>query len=323
MIIVTGASGFIASCLVTKLNELGLGRKIIVVDDFYKDYKDKNLSGKIVRDWIHRDIFLNWFSKSASIVDFVFHLGARTDTTSTDKKLFKDLNLDYSKEIWKICSQSDIPLIYASSAATYGDGKFGFKDDQKNLDDFKPLNEYALSKHRFDQWALKQKDAPPQWAGLKFFNVYGPNEYHKSRMASVIFHAFNQINENGSLKLFKSHRKDYKHGFQKRDFIYVKDLIDVCVFFLENAKIPNGLYNLGTGKAQTFNDLANATFKAMGKPVVIDYIDTPKDIRHKYQYFTEANMSKLKKAGYKQRFRNLEQGVKDYVQNYLMTSKYY
>ncbi len=323
MIIVTGASGFIGSCLVSKLNELDLGRKIIVVDDFYKEYKDANLDQKIIREWIHRDLFIKWFEKSSAVVDFVFHLGARTDTTSKDKKAFKALNLEYSKDIWNLCAQHAIPLVYASSAATYGDGDHGFDDVHKKIKQYKPLNAYAQSKQDFDLWALQQKQKPPLWIGLKFFNVYGPNEYHKGRMASVIFHAYNQIKETGKLKLFKSHKKGFEDGHQMRDFIYVKDVVNTCAYFLDHQKVPSGIYNLGTGKAQSFLDLAHATFKAMGVKPNIEFIPTPKDIRNKYQYFTEAQMGKLRKAGYKSRFKVLNTGVKDYVQNYLDTNSYY
>ncbi|NNF02459.1 MAG: NAD-dependent epimerase/dehydratase family protein, partial [Bacteroidia bacterium] len=214
------------------------------------------------------------------------------------------------------------PLVYASSAATYGDGELGYDDDHKVLDKLKPLNPYGDSKNEFDKWAIAQEKQPYFWAGLKFFNVYGPNEYHKSRMASVIFHAYNQISETGKMKLFRSHRDDYKDGMQIRDFVYVKDVCDVCYFLLHHRK-DSGLYNLGTGKARSFLDLVDSTFTAMGKKSKIEFIDIPEDIRDKYQYFTEANMAKLKGIGYDKEFTSLEAGVEDYVKNYLVGTKYY
>lgn len=327
MIVITGAAGFIGSCLVKKLNDLGHLREILVVDDFYKDYKESNLSGKFVLDWIHRDIFLDWFQKYPKRVKFVFHLGARTDTTEQNWDIFQTLNLDYSKRIWGICAENKIPLVYASSAATYGLGEFGYKDDHDIVGKLKPLNPYGKSKNDFDIWALKQKKQPPHWAGLKFFNVYGPNEYHKKRMASVIFHTARQIKATGEMKLFRSHRPDFKDGEQSRDFIYVKDVVDVCHFFYEKwqkerKELPqNGLYNLGTGKARSFLDLAIATFKAFGKKPNIQFVDTPEDIRDTYQYFTEADMSKLRQADYEKTFFSLEEGIQDYVKHYLKDEK--
>ncbi len=248
--------------------------------------------------------------------------GARTDTTEFDVEIFNRLNLDYSKMIWNFCSAQNVPLVYASSAATYGEGELGYYDDHKLIPKLKPLNPYGESKNEFDKWVLTQKKTPPFWAGLKFFNVYGPNEYHKARMASVIFHAFRQIKETGKVKLFRSHRADYKDGWQLRDFVYVKDVIDVCYFFYENRNHP-AIYNLGSGKARSFYDLAAATFSAMNKPLNIEYIDIPADIRDKYQYFTEANMQKLRSAGYDSPFFTLEEGVSDYVVNYLTPNRYF
>lgn len=322
MIVVTGALGFIGSCLVRALNDAGHGLDVIVVDDFYKDHKEANLDGKIVREWIHRDIFLNWFHKSHAVVDFVFHLGARTDTVDPDPQIFQKLNLDYSKTLWTICARHDIPMIYASSAATYGNGEFGFSDGHDLVDQYLPLNEYARSKNAFDAWALKQKETPPKWAGLKFFNVYGPNEYHKNRMASVIFHAYNQIRKTGKMKLFRSHRPDFEDGHQRRDFIYVKDVVDMCMFF-KTHDIESGLYNIGTGQARTFLDLVHATFSALDMTPDIEFIDTPEDIRENYQYFTEAEMDKLARAGYENNMTSLEAGVREYVQDYLMTRSFF
>ncbi|MDF0693888.1 ADP-glyceromanno-heptose 6-epimerase [Aquirufa ecclesiirivi] len=321
MIIVTGAAGFIGSCLIQKLNELNFNY-IIAVDDFSFEEKNKNLLGKKIKEKVERTQFFSWLDSNFREVEFIFHIGARTDTTEFDKSIFDDLNVNYSKEIWNRCVEYQIPLVYASSAATYGLGELGYDDDESKIPGLKPLNPYGDSKNDFDIWALQQEKKPFFWAGLKFFNVYGPNEYHKGRMASVIWHAFRQINEKGSLNLFRSHRPDYGDGEQMRDFIYVKDLIDVCIFFMEHRK-NSGIYNLGTGIARSFNDLGRSTFAAMGKEAVINYIDTPMDIRDKYQYFTEANMSKLRQIGFTQPFHTLEEGVKDYVQNYLLKKAYW
>jgi ADP-L-glycero-D-manno-heptose 6-epimerase len=321
MIIVTGAAGFIGSCLVGRLNADGL-EDLILVDDFSNEEKELNLEGKRYKQRIHRDEFMQWFAEHAKEVKVVFHIGARTDTTEFDKAIFDKLNVNYSKDIWKICVENNVPLMYASSAATYGLGEYGYEDNHDVVKELKPLNPYGESKNEFDKWVLQQKKTPPHWYGLKFFNVYGPNEYHKSRMASVIFHAFGQITKSGGMKLFRSHNAEYKDGEQLRDFIYVKDVIEVCVFLFRNFP-ASGLYNLGTGTARSFLDLAKGTFKAMGKEENISFIDTPIDIRDKYQYFTEANMSKLKRAGYTNEFYSLEDGILDYVQNYLREKNYY
>ena len=320
MIVITGAAGFIGSCLVSKLNENGYSN-LILVDDFSNEDKQKNLDKKLFAETIHRDVFLNWFELNYSKVDFVFHIGAKTDTTLFNVQIFDALNLNYSKAIWKICTERNIPMVYASSAATYGGGENGYDDNEADIPSLKPLNPYGQSKQDFDVWALQQNQQPPHWYGLKFFNVYGPNEYHKGRMASVIFHSFHQIQTNGFVKLFKSHRDDYKDGEQLRDFVYVKDLIDVLLF-LKNNKPVNGIYNLGSGTARTFKDLVSAIFTTIQKPQDIRFVDTPIDIRDKYQYFTEANMNKLKMVGYDKPFTSVEDGVKDYVQHYLAEKKY-
>ncbi len=321
MIIVTGAYGFIGSCLVQRLNEHGY-RDIIVVDDFYKDKKEPNLTGKGVREWIHRDIFLTWFARSAKYVDCVLHLGARTDTTSKDKAIFDALNLNYSKDLWKICVRAGVPMIYASSAATYGNGSHGYNDDDAGLSILKPMNMYAESKHDFDLWALEQNSAPPKWAGLKFFNVYGPNEYHKARMASVVWHGYKQITATGTLKLFESHKKGIADGEQKRDFIYVKDITDICMHFM-NHECSNGIYNAGTGQARSFLDLGKALFDALDLPAAIEFIPTPENIRNTYQYYTQAEISKLRSAGYQKEFTSLEDGVREYVRDFLIPGSYY
>lgn len=321
MIVVTGAAGFIGSCLVSHLNKSGYNN-IVAVDDFSREDKNKNLIGKTLTVKVPREGFIQWLKDYGDEVDFVFHIGARTDTAEFDKAIFDKLNLNYSKDVWKICSEMKIPLVYASSAATYGLGEFGYMDDHSIVPKLKPLNPYGDSKNDFDKWMLQQDIQPPFWAGLKFFNVYGPNEYHKGRMASVIFHAFNQISKTGGMKLFRSHNPQYKDGEQLRDFVYVKDVVKVCLFLMEN-KPESAIYNLGSGKARTFLDLTKNTFKAMGKEENISFIDTPEDIRDKYQYFTEADMSKLIGSGYDKGFTSLEDGVKDYLTNYLIEGKYY
>ena len=320
MIIVTGAAGFIGSCLVSKLNQSGR-TDLILVDDFSKKEKEANLKDKSFSAKIERNVFNHWLIENANQVEFIFHIGARTDTTEFNKEIFDELNVNYTKMIWNFCVKNNIPLVYASSAATYGLGEFGYDDNHDVIPNLKPLNPYGDSKNDFDIWALQQDKKPPFWAGLKFFNVYGPNEYHKGRMASVIFHTFNQINLNGGMRLFRSHNPNYKDGCQLRDFVYVKDVVNVCLFLMTD-KPTSGIYNLGSGKARTFLDLATNTFNALDKSVNIEFIDTPIDIRDKYQYFTEANMQKLISEGYKTPFHTLEDGVKDYVENYLVPHKY-
>ena len=321
MIIVTGAAGFIGSCMVKKLNEEGF-HDIILVDDFSDEEKNKNLNNKVFTAKIDREVFLPWLRENHKMVQFIFHIGARTDTTEFDVELFNKLNLNYSKEIWNICVEFGLPMVYASSAATYGNGEFGYDDDESLLDKLKPLNPYGDSKNDFDKWAIKQERKPYFWVGLKFFNVYGPNEYHKDRMASVIFHAYNQIKETGRIKLFRSHRPDYKNGMQLRDFIYVKDVVNVC-FFLMNHRKNSGLYNLGTGEARPFLDLANSIFRTLKRQPQIEFIDTPIDIRDKYQYYTQAKMEKLKGIGYTYPFYSLEEGIEDYLEEYLIPKRYW
>ena len=319
MIIITGAAGFIGSCLVQKLNAEGYN-DLILVDDFSHAEKNRNFEGKRYTKLVNRDDFPEWLSENQLHTQLVFHLGARTDTTEHDVDLFNRLNLDYSKTIWNICVEFGLPLIYASSAATYGLGESGYDDDESKIADLKPLNPYGDSKNDFDIWALQQERKPYFWAGLKFFNVYGPNEYHKGRMASVIFHTFNQIQKTGAMKLFQSHNPDFNDGEQMRDFVYVKDVINVLYFLMHHRK-DSGIYNLGSGKARTFLDLAKNTFLALDLEPQISFIPTPEDIRDKYQYFTEANMDKLKGIGYPHDFYNLEDGVRDYVKNYLVGGK--
>jgi len=321
MIIVTGAAGFIGSCLVSKLNNKGI-KDIVLVDDFSKEIKNRNILKKVFTTTVERSRFFEWFRQNNGQIDFVFHIGARTDTTEFNMAVFDELNINYSKSVWNLCTEYQIPLVYASSAATYGDGSLGYKDDPKLIPSLKPLNAYGVSKNEFDKWVLLQGETPPSWYGLKFFNVFGPNEYHKARMASVIFHSFTQIMETGRARLFRSHRPDFGDGLQLRDFIYVKDVIDVLFFLMEHPG-HSGIYNLGTGKARTFLDLATAVFTALDREPAIDFTDIPPDIREKYQYFTEAEMTKLRSIGYSKPFTSLEDAIGEYVQAYLMTKTYF
>ncbi len=315
MLIVTGAAGFIGSCLVRRLNDAGY-KDILVVDEFSRPDKMRNLEGKKIWGQVHRNEFVHWLEQHHADVDAVFHIGARTDTTELSTAIFDELNLDYSKALWTICSSYQIPFFYASSAATYGLGELGYSDDHALIPQLKPLNPYGQSKQDFDVWLLERQEGAP-WAGFKFFNVYGPNEYHKGRMASVIFHTARQIKATGGMKLFRSHRPDYKDGEQSRDFIYIKDVVDVLLHFLEK-RPPSAIYNLGTGKARTFLDLATGTFHSLGLEPNISFIDTPADIRNTYQYYTQADMAKLRDlAGYSAPFYSLEDGIDDYVKKYL------
>jgi ADP-L-glycero-D-manno-heptose 6-epimerase len=319
MIVITGAAGFIASVVAGCLNQQGR-TDLILVDDFSKKQKERNFINKAYQLLLDRKELHNWLKINHDKVDFIVHLGARTDTTEFDWNVFVELNVNYTEQLWTLCTEYQIPLVYASSAATYGGGELGYNDSHDIVEKLVPLNPYGRSKNEIDKWILKQTKCPPFWAGLKFFNVYGPNEYHKGRMASVILHSFHQIQDSGEVKLFRSHRPDFKDGQQLRDFIYVKDIASVILFLIEK-RPESGLYNLGTGHARSFYDLAANTFKAMGKEVNIKFIDTPLDIRDKYQYFTEANMEKLRKAGYNKPFTSLEDGVFDYVTNYLIPDK--
>ncbi len=319
MIVVTGAAGFIASNIVASLNEHHY-KDLILVDDFSRMDKKQNWDKKAFSAKVDRKDFLNWVDENHQYIQFVIHIGARTDTTEFNKAVFDELNLNYTKSVWLKCVEYGLPLIYASSAATYGDGEAGYNDSHEEISKLKPLNPYGDSKNEFDKWALAQTKKPYFWAGLKFFNIYGPNEYHKARMASVIYHAHLQIKQSGSMKLFRSHNPKYKDGEQIRDFVYVKDVCEVILFFMNHRK-DSGIYNLGTGKARTFLDLVNGTFNAMNVPSNIEFIDIPEDIREKYQYFTEAKMDKLRSIGYEKPFTSLEDGIDDYVKNYLSKGK--
>ena len=318
MIVVTGAAGFIGSQLVSRLNHEGFF-DIVLVDDFTKREKKNNYSNLKFTKKVDRKEFVKWLKKNEKQVQFVFHLGARTDTAETNVELFNELNLDYSKEVWRLCVEYGLALVYASSAATYGDGTNGYSDSHEVVKDLKPLNPYGDSKNDFDKWALEQEHKPYFWAGLKFFNVYGPGEGHKNRMASVVLHTFRQVNETGGMKIFRSHNPEFKDGEQTRDFVYVKDVCKVCYHMMINRlTTPSGLYNLGSGLGRTFKDLVTSTFKSMGLEPRISFIDTPEDIRDTYQYFTEADLNKLRSAGYNEEFTSLEDGIEDYVSNYLL-----
>jgi ADP-L-glycero-D-manno-heptose 6-epimerase len=322
MIVITGAAGFIASCLITRLNNDRFF-DLILVDDFdgnstsaTHEKTGVNFEGKKFLRKVDRTKFPEWLIENEDQVQFVFHLGARTDTTEFNRAIFDELNLNYSKRIWQICAEFAIPLVYASSAATYGNGEFGYKDDHALIPSLVPLNPYGDSKNEFDIWVLQQKESPFFWAGLKFFNVYGPNEYHKERMASVVFHAYRQISQSSKMKLFRSHNPNFSDGGQMRDFVYVKDVAEVCMFLMHHRK-NSAIYNLGSGKARTFLDLANATFSALNIAPEVEFVDTPIDIRDKYQYFTEADMHKLISIGYSTPFHSLEEGIHDYVTQHL------
>lgn len=319
MIIVTGAAGFIGSCMVAKLNEMGRD-DVVMVDDFSKEIKRRNWEGKRYLDKIHRNDFFEWAEQHVKDIDFIIHLGARTDTTEFDYSVFEELNVSYTQRMWYFASQYGIPLAYASSAATYGNGELGYVDDNMIAYRLQPLNPYGKSKNEIDKWVLKQGKEPPYWYAFKFFNVYGPNEYHKGRMASVILHSYHQIQETGRVKLFRSHRPDFADGEQLRDFVYVKDVVRMIYWFMEHHP-ESGIYNIGTGLARPFLALATSTFKAMKLEPKIDFVDIPEDIRDKYQYFTEASMRKARKIGYKKPFYSLEDGVKSYVTRYLMKDK--
>lgn len=319
MIVVTGAAGFIASGLVGTLNKMGI-EDIVIVDDFTQTRKIRNWETKKYVAKVQREDFFEWFDANATKIDFIFHLGARTDTTEFNWQVFQQLNIDYTRNIWIRCCDNNIPLIYASSAATYGDGENGYIDDHNIVSALKPLNPYGRSKNEFDLWALDQEKKPPFWVGTKFFNVYGPNEYHKGRMASVVLHTFETVKKTGKMQLFRSHNPKFEDGMQLRDFIYVKDVIDILIHMYKN-RPENGLYNVGTGNAESFLELATSTFITMGKPVNIEFVDMPEDIRDKYQYFTEADTTKLRKT-YNVPMHTLREGVADYVKNYLIPNCY-
>lgn len=319
MIIVTGAAGFIGSNIVNDLFRAGY-REVVAVDldDLVTEslyLNDKSLVN------VPFDDLANFIDANHQRIQAIIHMGACSDTTETDPKVFETYNLSNSKMLWSKAADYGLVFIYASSAATYGDGALGYSDTLEHIYQLRPLNMYGQSKQDFDLWALAQSKKPLFWAGLKFFNVYGPNEDHKGRMASVVRHAYYQISRTGSMRLFRSHHSDFKDGEQIRDFVYVKDVVKVVLFLMEQ-RSKSGIYNVGYGKGRTFNALVEATFQAMGLDCNIEYIDTPLDIRDKYQYYTCATVDALKNLGYGEEMTSLEAGVRDYVCNYLAQEKH-
>jgi len=321
MIIVTGGAGFIGSAIVWKHNQLG-ENKIIIVDELGTDDKWKNLVSLKFDDFVHKDDFISMILERdiPFEISSIIHMGANSSTTEKDADHLYSNNYLYTKELARYCLEKNIRFIYASSAATYGDGSLGFDDDENKLESLRPLNMYGYSKQLFDLWA-KRNRAFDKIVGLKYFNVYGPNEYHKGDMRSVVHKAFEQIRDTGKVRLFKSLNPKYKDGEQLRDFIYIKDAVDITLFFLDKPNI-NGLFNLGTGRARTWNDLVTAIFNSLNKQINIEYIDLPEHLREKYQYFTEAKMDNIKKAGYNISIKGLEDGVADYVKNYLLGNQF-
>ena len=323
MIIITGGAGFIGSAMLLELNGKG-EENIIIVDDLGSTTTEKwrNLSGLDFTDFIPKDLFPDLLERNAlKGISAIIHMGANSSTTETDADHLLTNNFGYSQKIAAFSLAHDLRLIYASSTATFGDGSNGYSDDIKGLNALRPLNMYGYSKQLFDRWALKNHILDNA-AGLKFFNVYGPNEYHKGDMSSVVYKAYHQILEKGSLSLFKSHRADYLDGEQLRDFIYVKDCTRIMAWLLENPSVA-GIFNVGTGTARSFKDLAMATFSALGREPALNYIPMPETLRDKYQYYTCADMKKLRSAGFSDAFTSIEAGVKEYVQHYLSDSNPY
>ena len=321
MIVVTGGAGFIGSGIIWRLNELG-SDNIIVVDRLGESEKWRNLVGLKYADFYHKDSFIELIEDDSVPfrIDSVIHLGACSSTTEKNADYLLFNNFKYTQTLCAYCLEKDIRFIYASSAATYGDGKNGYKDDEEKLDELRPLNMYGYSKHMFDLWA-KREEILDEIVGIKYFNVFGPNEYHKGDMRSVVHKAFGQIKETGKVKLFKSYNDNYNDGKQMRDFIYIKDAVDMTLYFLQNKS--GGLYNVGTGKARTWVDLVNSIFNAMDLKPEIEFIDMPEELRQKYQYFTEADIEKIRSTGYDQEILTLEKSVEDYVNNYLLNEQYF
>ncbi len=316
MILVTGAAGFIGSVLVKSLNDQGINN-IILVDRLRDTEKWMNLNGLQFEEYVHADeLFDHSNVRLFSNLKAIYHLGACSDTTEKNIDYLMKNNLEFSKKLFLFASQNQVPIVYASSAATYGDGELGYDDAHEGISKLRPMNGYGYSKQLFDEWVLKQKRLPPAWYGMKFFNVYGPNEYHKGKMRSVVVQAFEQIKSQGFVKLFKSYKNGFADGEQKRDFIYVKDVVNAMLALMKHGK-DSGIYNMGTGQARTFKDLVNATFTALNKPAKIEYIEMPEHLKKQYQYYTEANMKKFQAVLPSFRFHTLEEGVKDYVQVYL------
>jgi ADP-L-glycero-D-manno-heptose 6-epimerase len=328
MIVITGGAGMIGSIIAWHLNTKLNRDDIVIVDRITHEEQWQNLAHRKYAHYLDKDQLMSWLEKRTDI-EAIIHMGAISATTERDFNKLVETNIQYSQNLWAWCADNKVPFFYASSAATYGDGNLGY--DDTSIDNLRPLNGYGYSKHFFDQWALRQVSnnlpTPPSWAGFKFFNVYGPNEYHKERMASVAFHTFNQFSETGTMKLFKGTKTGVEDGMQMRDFVYVKDAASVVSYFVESAinkqAVSNGIYNIGTGTARSFKDLATAVMTSMRREPHITFVDMPQDLQGKYQYFTEATMSKLASAGYKQPFHSLEEGVSDSVQNYLMQEDKY
>ena len=314
-ILLTGGAGFIGSCILRTLNDCGID-EVVVSDNIGRTEKWKNLLNKRYIEYIHKGELENRIKNGTfGNVDVVIHMGACSNTTEKDFDYLWNNNVNYSKMLWKYCADNNIPFIYASSAATYGDGKKGFCD-KNNIMELRPINAYGYSKQVFDVWAKQQEKKPSQYVGLKFFNVYGPNEYYKGSMASMVYHGYGQITNEDTIRLFKSANEEYSDGMQERDFVYVKDVCKVILFFLNHPE-KNGLYNVGTGRAETFEKLATSIFLALGKKKKIEYIEMPKELKGKYQYHTRADIDALREAGYTDVFVDIEQGVEDYVVNYL------
>ncbi len=320
MIVITGTSGFIGSNLVCELLQCGY-KDLVCVDLPGKTDNSLYLSDKKRLKYVDNDKLVSFLQNNFRLIQMVIHLGACSDTTETKQQVFEELNINYSKTLWNFCAQFGLPLIYASSGATYGDGLAGYSDNHACVRSYKPLNLYGWSKQVFDEWVLDQQNSPFYWVGLKFFNVYGPNEHHKGAMSSVVLKAFNQIKREGYVTLFKSHNPEYKDGEQIRDFVYVRDVCKAIIYFIEH-RTENGLYNIGTGAGRTFKDLVKGVFAALDQPEKITFIDTPVNIRNKYQYFTEADITKLRSAGYTHPFASIEEGICDYVQNFLTPQKF-
>ena len=326
MIILTGGAGMIGSMVAWHLNNEMSFNDFVIVDDLANEQQEYNFNKRDFVEYIKKDDLKKYLSKKQNI-SAVIHMGAISATTESNFNRLLESNIRFSQQLWHWCAKNKVPFIYASSAATYGDGSFNYNDNESELDQLNPLNAYGYSKHFFDRWIqlelAKKQPAPPQWCGLKFFNVYGPNEYHKDRMASVVFHAFNQYKESKQIKLFKSEHPSYKDGMQVRDFIYVKDAVKVVIFFLNNSKF-SGVYNVGTGNPETFKALAKAVLSNnTGNPDEIKYINMPNDLKGKYQYYTKARIDKIRSIGFGDNFKNLNEGVTDYLKNYLLTSDRY
>lgn len=315
-IVVTGALGFIGTNVVRKLNKSNINNLILV--DHLTNAKKQNLKDVRYDTYFDKKEFIKKVeTNSLPKISTIIHMGACSDTREYDKKYLKENNFDYSKKLFQFCVKNNVQFIYASSGSVYGDGKKGYSEKTVGL---RPLNLYGYYKYQFDKWVLKQKNKPLQWVGLRFFNVYGPHEDHKRSMASVVYHGFHQIKKNGVINLFKSYKKEFADGMQLRDFVYVADVVGVIEYFLKNPN-KSGIFNVGTGKAESFLQLAKSLFTSLQKKSNVSFIDMPEVLRAKYQYFTQADITYLRKIGYKNRFVSLRSGVRDYVINYLLPQK--